>query len=286
MNLAIRYQLITPSLLMLVLMLIGNNQASADDLDCLVVPGEVVDIGTPTTGLLSDIPVARGDIVKRGQVIAALSSGVERTSLALARERAENQTELDQSEASLNFLQHQEGRLAELYRNKTVSKESLDRAEMDRILAEHAVKKALANRKLAQLDQARTEELLNQRTIISPISGVVMQRALNVGEYVNETSYVMKIAQIDPLHVEVFVPLEMYQQVKVGMQADITLKAPLNGSYQAEIIVVDYVMDAASSTFGVQLNLANPDHSIPTGVKCTVNFLAPDRVVGTVSQPD
>ena len=249
-----------------------SQNVSAENLDCLIVPSKVIDIGSPTTGLLTNIPVDRGDIVKQGQIIAMLNSGIERTSLALAKERAQNNTEIDQSQARLLYLQSKESRLRQLFENKTVSKESLDKAEIERVLAEHDVKKAMVNTKLSALELARAEELLKQRTIESPITGVVMEKTLNVGEYINETSYILKIAQIDPLHVEVYVPVTYYKKVAVGTRAKVSLKVPLKGIYTAEVKVVDYVMDPASSTFGVRLWLSNPEHAIATGAKCQLSF--------------
>jgi len=257
-----------------------GDTVAAESLDCLIVPGEIVQIGSSTTGLLSSVPVGRGDIVEKGQVIAELESGVERAGVALAQERSESNTELDQTTARFEFQSRQETRLRELFENKTVSRESLDKAEIERVLAEHAVREAKVNHRLAELDLVRSKEMLKQRTILSPIAGVVMERELYVGEYVNETSHIMEIAQIDPLNVEVYAPLEMYDQVVVGTVATVTLKEPLTGSFQAETIIVDYVMDAGSSTFGVRLRLDNPKHSIPTGVKCQLSFemLASDDV--------
>jgi hypothetical protein len=48
--------------------------------------------------------------------------------------------------------------------------------------------------------------------------------------------------------------------------------APLGGSYRAVVEVVDPVIDAASGTFGVRLRLPNPDHSIPAGIHCNVEW--------------
>jgi prepilin-type N-terminal cleavage/methylation domain-containing protein len=43
-------------------------------------------------------------------------------------------------------------------------------------------------------------------------------------------------------------------------------------SYQAQVVVVDKVIDAASGTLGVRLQLANPDNKIPAGIQCGVVF--------------
>jgi hypothetical protein len=49
-------------------------------------------------------------------------------------------------------------------------------------------------------------------------------------------------------------------------------EAPIGGRYQSTVSMVDRVVDAASGTFGVQIELPNPKLTIPAGVKCRVSF--------------
>jgi membrane fusion protein, multidrug efflux system len=51
---------------------------------------------------------------------------------------------------------------------------------------------------------------------------------------------------------------------------------PIGGSYNAVVSIVDAVFDAASGTFGVRLNLPNPDYRLPGGLRCHVDFNVPD----------
>jgi len=44
------------------------------------------------------------------------------------------------------------------------------------------------------------------------------------------------------------------------------------GTYAAKVVVVDKLIDAASGTLGVRLQLANPNNKIPAGIKCSVEF--------------
>ena len=50
----------------------------------------------------------------------------------------------------------------------------------------------------------------------SPLNGVVVERFLGPGERVGNEK-ILKIAQIDPLNVEVIAPMEMFGSVRVGM---------------------------------------------------------------------
>jgi multidrug efflux pump subunit AcrA (membrane-fusion protein) len=56
------------------------------------------------------------------------------------------------------------------------------------------------------------------------------------------------------------------------MPGSVSLAPFLPGTYQAKIVVVDKVIDAASGTLGVRLQLPNPDNRIPAGIKCSVVF--------------
>jgi len=57
------------------------------------------------------------------------------------------------------------------------------------------------------------------------------------------------------------------------MQAQIRPESPKGGIYTASVVIVDQVVDAASGTYGVRLEMSNPFHRLPAGLKCKVRFL-------------
>jgi multidrug efflux pump subunit AcrA (membrane-fusion protein) len=99
----------------------------------------------------------------------------------------------------------------------------------------------------------------------------VVERLLAPGETAGR-SPILKLAQIDPLRVEVFAPVALLGKIRTGMRARVVPEAPLNGAHTARVIVVDRVVDPASGTFGVRLELANGDYRLPAGLKCKVRF--------------
>jgi len=56
------------------------------------------------------------------------------------------------------------------------------------------------------------------------------------------------------------------------MEASVTLLGPVEGSHEARVVVVDRVIDAASSTFRVRLQIPNKGYSLPSGLRCQVDF--------------
>lgn len=83
---------------------------------------------------------------------------------------------------------------------------------------------------------------------------------------------ILTVAQIDPLNVEVIVSVEKFGSIAVGAEAIILPEEPIGGEYSAKVVIVDLVIDAASGTFGVRLELPNSDYRLPSGLKCRVMF--------------
>jgi RND family efflux transporter MFP subunit len=251
--------------------------AAADETNgkfgCLIEPKMTLKLGTPVPGLISEVLVDRGDFVKKGAVVARLESGVETATVALAKAKAANDSSVQSARAKLNFQMRKAGRALELRRNDNIAVSTADEAETGAKIAEAELREAQVSLQLAQLELARSAELLDQRTIRSPIDGVVMKRALGPGEYAYDQAHLMTVAQIDPLNVEVFVPLSEFGRIHAGMLAEVYPEDPLGGKYDAKVTVVDQVFDAASGTIGVRLDLPNPERSLPSGLKCQIRFL-------------
>lgn len=243
-------------------------------IDCLVKPDVQMKLGSPVNGILGEVAVERGDFVKAGQYLGQLQSGVEEVSVELARARAKADATVRSTAALLEVRERQYKRARKLRDKKIGTDAALEDAEFDRVQAQSDKEVAALERRLAQLELARAEAVLEQRRFRSPIDGVVVERSLSVGEFVFETTPLMTIARIDPLRVEAFVPLAHYGSIKKGKTAMISMADPIGGEHQAKVVVVDRVLDAASGTFGVVMELPNPDRKLPAGVRCTARFQA------------
>jgi multidrug efflux pump subunit AcrA (membrane-fusion protein) len=178
---------------------------------------------------------------------------------------------IQSKKAQLDFLLRKNQQNEELFKKGAIPFSQKDEADTNRILAEQALQEALENKRLAELDFKRTIEVFNRLTIRSPINGVVVERFLSPGEYI-ETESILKLAQIDPLHVEIILPVALLPSMRVGEKAKVIPEAPIGGQYIAEVKIVDRVIDAASGTFGVRLELPNPNYKLPAGLKCKVIF--------------
>ncbi len=239
--------------------------------DGLIEPRLVVKLGSAAFGVIEKIHVDRGDNVKEGQVLVSLQSGVEKATMELAKTQAQFEAAVQARKAELEFAIRNQERRKELFEKKTLPLQDWDETETRRILAEISVKEAVEKQRLAEMEYRRALETYRRTIIKSPLTGVVVERFMHPGEYV-ENQPLMTLAQIDPLYVEVVMTVENLGTVEVGRKATIRPESPVGGLYEAEIIVVDRVVDGASGTFGVRLELPNPDYRLPPGLKCKVMF--------------
>lgn len=209
-----------------------------------IEPREVVGVSSQVPGILEKIMVERGDHVQVGQILARLKSEVD---VATVRS----------CEARVEFGKRKVERNVELHKKKMISTNEKDELETEV--------------ELAQLQLAEARARLDLRTIRSTINGVVVKRIGAPGEFVGEESF-MTIAQISPLNVELVISVDFIGSIKEGMTAKVLPDEPVGGEYEAKVVVVDKVIDAASSTFGVRLELPNSQLKLPAGIKCRVVF--------------
>jgi RND family efflux transporter MFP subunit len=248
--------------------------SAPQDFDCIIEARQVIDIRSPVEGLIEKVAAERGEGVKRGQVLVTLESGPERAALAVARQRAGATGAVKSAEAKLDLAVKKEKRAEELARQSFISSNALEEARTERSLAESDLKVAQENQRLAELEVQRATEVLNLRTIKSPVTGVVVDRYLKAGEMAttNVKDPILRLAEIDPLNVEVVLPATLYGSIQQGDRAEVAPETPAQ-KFVARVRVVDRVINAASGTFGVRLELPNEKQLVPAGAKCRLRFL-------------
>lgn len=259
----------------------GNALAvNVPELDCVIEPHMVIDLSSRTDGIVESIEVDRGDLVEEGQVVVRLESGVEQAAVEYARVAANADSDLEASKISMNFAQRRRGRLESLYKEQVLSSDQMDEMETEAVLTKLERDQAKERKRLARLELRQALEVLERHTIPSPITGVVVQRFLAPGESVEEKP-IIRLAQINPLRVEVIVPVSYFGSIQPGQSAVIMPERPMQGEYPAQVTVVDRVADAASGTYRVRLSLPNPDYKLPSGLKCMVRFLPISQALPT-----
>jgi len=212
-------------------------------LGCTLEPSRRVSVSSPVAGVIAELDLDRGARVAEGSPLFRLHDGVERAAVDLALLKAE-------------FAARKLERNSDLLADNLLSDHERDEIQTEKLIAEMELRAA--------------REQLALRTVVSPINGVVVDKLVSAGEYV-AIDPVLELAQLDPLFVEILMPASLFGSLRIGQSLRVQPGEPIGGEHAAPVVVIDPVIDAASGTFRVRLELANPRGALPAGVSCSVS---------------
>ncbi|AVI62951.1 efflux RND transporter periplasmic adaptor subunit [Halomonas sp. GFAJ-1] len=216
------------------------SHADIQAVSCLVGPSRSAVLSSGVPGLLETINVQRGEEVERDQVLFSLNSDVEEASLAL-------------ESARVAFAQRTLQRNQRLIERGILSESERD--EMDTELS------------MARLQAGLAEARIADRMIQAPFPGIIASLDSEEGEYIDNTP-VMQLVQMDPLELELVLPLNAFGRFSVGEVLDVELIEPIGEIMPAEITSIDRFIDPSSGTFVIYLTLDNAENTIPPGINC------------------
>ena len=248
---------------------LGREAARAS---CLIDANKVIKISSATQGTLSKVPFKRGAAVKAGDVVAQLESDVEIAQYEAAKLRAESDVIVQSKRAELDLAELKHGQLKQLIATNSTPMQKYEEAQTAAILAKLALEQALYEKRIAELDVKRLAAVVERRQIRSPVDGVITKIDLHEGEYADPATPFGTIAEIRPLLVEIYLPVEVYTDVTIGMPVTINPREPIGGSYTLKVVSKDPIIDSASGTFQITASLPNEDGKIPAGIRCSVHF--------------
>ncbi|MEE9338081.1 MAG: efflux RND transporter periplasmic adaptor subunit [Methylococcaceae bacterium] len=241
------------------------------ELDCMVKPEMYVELSSPVDGILESLIVDKGARIKKGQALAQMEASIEIAKVKLAKLEAASFSEIKNRQIQLKFAKRNEKRVAGLHKKNSVSQIEKDKAETEVALARVELQKATEKRKIANLNLELAQARLELKTIKSPIDGIVIEQFAMIGESVMDRA-IMKLAQIDPLRVELIAPTEYFGLIEKGMEVEIRPERPSNKTFKAKVTIVDQLIDPASGSFTVRMALPNPGEQLVGGVNCLASF--------------
>lgn len=253
--------------------------AAAAQFDCMIEPAQWVEVRSPVVGLIERVHVARGQSIRRGELLVSIESSLELSAEQTARYKAQTVGALQQAQAKVEVSRAKSQRMQALFDEEFVSGQARDDAQAEYQQAQSELLSAQENNRMAQLEHQQAKDQVQRRVLRSPFDGVVVEQYLYPGSLVDtgeSKKPILKIAQTHPLVVRAVVPYRYYPKIKQGGGVHVLPEPPFNvgavADIAARIQTVDRVIDPAAGTFGVHVSLDNGRQQLPGGIRCTLRI--------------
>lgn len=233
-------------------------------------PVVLVSVGTQVSGTVKELLADYNAKVQKGQVLAILDSSL------FDAQVAQSKANMESAKASLELAEANERRIRELYAKEYVSKQELDQSVQ-------TLKSAKAQ--LAQMRAANVKDVTNKEysVIRSPVSGVVIDRQIDVGQTVAasfQTPTLFKIAkdlksmQIDSAFAEADIG-----KIKVGQEVTFNVDAYGNRPFKGVVkqIRLNATTQSNVVTYNVVVSVDNPEEILMPGMTAYVNIKTAER---------
>ncbi len=218
-------------------------------------PLEQAEVGAKTLGYLDAVFVDRGDLVKKGQLVALVRPSDLPDQLSAAR------SALAQAQAAAGLARANDERAKELAPNGIVSRQDLQQAAT-------ALASAEAAEAAAKAQAGALGTRLGEMRITSPLNGVVVQRRLDPGALVGPPSggAILSIARVDVLRVFIAVNERSATGVSVGKDAHVELDALPGRSFHGRVVRLAPAFDPTTRTLDAEVHLINDSGLLRPGM--------------------
>jgi multidrug efflux pump subunit AcrA (membrane-fusion protein) len=268
-------------------------------------------VSSEVVGLVKEIVVDEGDTVREGAVMVVLENTQLLIQLNEAkaglRQEEENLKELEtgprpmelakskaavlEAKALLTRTENDFKRNKGLYNKKVISHRQYTNSELEttaarelyqqrkfayELLLEGTRKEQIAKQKAkVRMMAARVElikERLQRKSIKSPFSGVVINKFVEKGEWIERGQKVVRVVQIDPLRIDIMVPGKVVSYVKIDDTTTISFDALNPGHIKGKVFAILPFADTASRTFPVRIRVRNPEGKMKVGMIARVSL--------------
>ncbi len=262
-------------------------------------------IGSEVEGIVEKIFIEEGDMVKKGRPLLQLSNSqlkiyimeakaeVEEAVKSLEELKAGNRPlEIEEAKAAMNeaaalrtIAKNEYERNQQLFKDKVIDKRLLTNSQLEADAAERAYHQKKFAYDLS-LEGTRKEEIakseasvnvkkskvillkdrLKKTTIYAPFTGVIVDKLVEIGEWVDGGQQVLKISQVDPIRITLPVPESVVNQINIGTEVAIKVNAFTGRTFTAKVYKIIPEAQKGSRTFPVILVLHNPETLLKIGM--------------------
>lgn len=233
-------------------------------------PVTLVNVGTQVSGTVKKLYVDFNSKVEKGQILLELDDAL------LAAQQKQSLASVQSAAASLELTTANEARMRSLFAQEYVSRQELDAAVQ-------AKKAAEAQLQLTRASVEKDRANLAYSVIRSPVSGVVVDRAVDVGQTVAaslQTPTLFKIAQdLSKMQIDANFAEADIGSIRVGQAVHFTVDAFAGRNFQGEVrqIRLNPTTQQNVVTYDVVVNVDNPEQILLPGMTAYVSIAVVER---------
>jgi RND family efflux transporter MFP subunit len=267
---------------------------------------EQADVAAEVAGRVVATPVERGTPVTEGAVLIRLSP-VEAE--AQTREAEANAAQIEArlgistgtdfdinavpevrtAKAGFDLAENEFNRIRSLLDQKVVSQSEFEqrRTQYESARQQYDAARNAASQQFQALQAARARVALARKaladtTVRAPFTGLVGERVVSTGDYVNKGSRVAVVVRVNPLRIQLTVPEQYISAVAVGAQVTFSVDAFPGRQFTGTVRYVSPALEAARRALTVEAVVANPGNELKPGMFATASIEHPERTPGVM----
>ncbi|RFO60586.1 efflux RND transporter periplasmic adaptor subunit [Haemophilus influenzae] len=215
----------------------------------LVRPNQGVMLSTQNAGAVSQVLVQNGQNVKKGEVLVELDSSVERANLQAAQ-------------AQLSALRQTYQRYVGLLNSNAVSRQEMDNA------------KAAYDAQVASIESLKAA--IERRKIVAPFDGKAGIVKVNVGQYVNVGTEIVRVEDTSSMKVDFALSQNDLDKLHIGQRVTATTDARLGETFSARITAIEPAINSSTGLVDVQATFDPEDgHKLLSGMFSRLRIALP-----------
>jgi len=265
-------------------LLVGSGAAPPDNqVAAITLPSADVTLSFIQPGHIAEIHFKEGDAVKAGDALVQLDDTADQVRLAQLKAESENLTNIQAAEASLAQKQVDLKKLEIAAERNAATELEVEHAKLDVTIAELSLKLAVFEHEQTKRKYDEAKIQVDNKSLKTLVDGSIEKIDVEIGESVNALESVARVVKIDPLWIDVPVPVTSVVNLRYGNPAKVHFLAPDNVSIDGTIVFIGAVADAASATLRVRVELPNRANR-PAGEHVRVSFPTSQGLVEQVEE--
>ena len=248
-------------------------------------------ISSKVSAKVVSVSVENGQYVNQGDTIATLDDQDIQNSINTAQAQLQiNEQQLNSAQVTMEKLKinvddakRNYDRQKTLLEKKAISQmdfeaaeKSLNTAQADYNSGNASVETSKANIEAQKVNIQKYQSDLANTVIKAPISGVISDKALSIGQMASPGTALAKVNDISSIYAIIQIPQDKISNVKIGQAATITVEGS-DKTYDGTVQNIDSSADVTARVFNCKIKIDNSDKTLYPGVYAKAELISTEK---------